>query len=306
MEIRSQADQRSRFDHETLGGVLSEVADGGTVLTVQPGGNHGDTLIYRGFEKFVEGTEIDHVALDSDRVRYDAPGSFPSSNVVADIRWAYKQWKYARHRLFNDISAVYIHGGGNFNDMWRVGIECYRTVANYFDCPIVIGPQSCQFTETDPTKIFEEVSNETHFFCREAYSHEIIAESAAECDHVEVYLEDDTALHLTAADLPVDAFAEEYTLVAMRMDQDSAEPTISEDIPGPVKVSDTSKMEDSYEDWVNTAARASHIYTDRLHVAILGWILDKPITWYGTGYHKNRGVYEHSLAEEPGIEFHTG
>jgi exopolysaccharide biosynthesis predicted pyruvyltransferase EpsI len=93
--------------------------------------------------------------------------------------------------------------------------------------------------------------------------------------------------------------------VAMRMDEDSADPTIEDDVPGPVKVNDVSATADSFEEWVNAAARAQYIYTDRLHIAILGSILDKPMTWYDTGFHKSRGVYQYSLAGEPGIEFHS-
>lgn len=288
---------------EHLNNVLSDVVNSGELLTIQPGGNHGDSLIYHGFEKYISETDINQVRLDNDRFRYDAPPDFPTVNLLMDAHWIYKQWQYGRNQIFNDISAIYIHGGGNFNDLWKVGIQCYLTAARYFDCPIIIGPQSCQFEETNPTAIFEKVSNETHFFCRERYSQDIIEEAAESCDHVNVYLEEDTALFLNVEDLPIQTRNDEYTLLAMRMDQDSVIPEINEDISAPIKVSDISKMEDTYEDWINTAAKAKHIYTDRLHVAILGWILEKPITWYDTGYHKNKGVYEYSLSKEPNIEF---
>lgn len=282
---------------EQLDNILSKVVKDGTLLTVQPGGNHGDSLIYYGFDKYLETTDIGRIRLASNEVRFDAPQGFPS------LEWMHKQWRYARHRMAEDIDAVYIHGGGNFNDLWSVGIQCYVTAGRYFDCPIVVGPQSVQFDETDPENIFDRVSNETHFVCREEYSYDIMQETTADIDHVDVYLAEDTALYLEKGDMPVDRFAEDYTLVAMRMDKDSALPTIDEEIPDPVTVSDISKMEPTYEDWVQRAARASHIYTDRLHVALLGLILDKPITWYNTGYHKNMGIYEYSVGEHPNVEF---
>jgi len=288
---------------EKLRTVLADVVDGGPLLTIQPGGNHGDSLIYLGFDKLVDATDIDRVRLDSGRFRYDAPAEFPSTDLVTDVRWLYHQWKYARHRLFGDVAAIYIHGGGNFNDMWNVGIDCYRAAGRYFDCPIVVGPQSCQFERTDPTSIFERIPNETHFFCRERYSYDIMEDATRSCDHVDVYLEDDTALYLEKENLPVRAYEDDYALVAMRMDQDSSEPMIQQDIRAPVKVSDISKMKETFEEWVNTAAQASHVYTDRLHVAILGAILNKPVTWYNTGYHKNQGVYEYSLANEANLDF---
>lgn len=290
---------------EKLDDVLTGVVGDGKLLTVQPGGNHGDSLIYHGFENYLEATDIEQVRLDTGRFRYDAPRNSLSMDIRSNLEWAYKQWKYARHQMLDDISAVYIHGGGNFNDMWEVGIKCYETIARYFDCPIIVGPQSCQFEASDPTEIFEGVSNETHFFCREEYSYEIMREAASDVGHVDVYIDTDTALLVDAEDLPPHRLRDEYTLLAMRMDQDSTIPLIESEIRQPVKVNDISKMEPTYGEWVNVAAGASRIYTDRLHVAILGHILGKPITWYNTGYHKNRGVYEYSLADEPNIEFIT-
>lgn len=289
---------------DQLDAVLSEVVDGGTLLEIQPGGNHGDSLIYHGFNKYLERADFEVVGLDDGRFRFDAPRTKPSLNPVGTARWGYKQWQYARHRLTGDVSAVYIHGGGNFNDLWKVGIRSYLSAARYFDCPIVVGPQSCQFEETDPADVFRRAGNETHFFCREEYSYDIVREAAGKCGNVDVYLDDDTALFLEREDLPVRDHDEEHTLLAMRMDKDSRIPTIDRDVAGPIVVNDISKMESTYEEWVNAAARAERIFTDRLHVAILGAILEKPIVWYNTGYHKNQGVYEYSLANEPGVEFH--
>lgn len=286
-----------------LNSVLQDVVGDGTLLTVQPGGNHGDSLIYHGFEKYIDETGIDRTELDSGRFRFDAPRGFSLTDARRNARWSYQQWKYARHRLFGDVSAVYIHGGGNFNDLWQVGIDCFLTIARFFDCPIVVGPQSCQFEETDPTALFESISNDIHFFCREEYSYDIIWRATMQCDHVDVYTDDDTALYIESDDLPAHTNTSEYTLLALRMDKDSTDPVIETDIDAPVKVSDISKMDDTYQQWVRTAARAERIYTDRLHVAILGWILDKPVTWYDTESHKNRGVYEYSLSDEPNIDF---
>jgi exopolysaccharide biosynthesis predicted pyruvyltransferase EpsI len=288
---------------DRLSDVLTEAVGQGTLLTVQPGGNHGDSLIYHGFDKYLRSAGIDRVGLGDGRFRYDAPRHDVTPNPVSWALWGREQWNYARHRLNDDVSAIYIHGGGNFNDLWRVGIRCYETAARYFDCPIVVGPQSCQFDETDPSELFRRVSNETHFFCRERYSYDIMQEAAEPFDHVDVYLDHDTALFLDSEDLPVDRFSEEYTLLAMRMDKDSRTPLIESDIPAPLKVNDISKMEDTYGEWIDVAARAEHIYTDRLHVAILATILDKSVTWYDTGYHKNRGVYEYSLSDAPRVTF---
>ncbi|MEM7624100.1 MAG: polysaccharide pyruvyl transferase family protein [Planctomycetota bacterium] len=50
-----------------------------------------------------------------------------------------------------------------------------------------------------------------------------------------------------------------------------------------------------WEDFTHAISRARLVITDRLHVAILGYLLDKPV-FLGQGcYHKTRGVYELSM-----------
>ncbi|WP_123538499.1 polysaccharide pyruvyl transferase family protein [Halosimplex salinum] len=284
-------------------GVLSDVAVPGEVLTVQPGGNHGDELIYRGFRRIADQIDVGQVPLRSGENRYDAPPSLPTANLVTYGKVVHRHACYLRHRLTTTPSAVYIHGGGNFNDIWREGIACYEAATRYFDCPVVVGPQSCRFESIDPSDLFGRVDNETHFFCREEYSYRTMKAAAAGHEHVSVYLDDDTALSLTADSLPVTERDPEYTLVAMRADAESADPLLQEDISAPIKVSDISVTADSFEEFVQTAADAEYVHTDRLHVAILASLLDTPVTWYEIGYHKSRGVYEHSLSHRDDVTF---
>ncbi|MXR52987.1 hypothetical protein GRX03_15415 [Halovenus sp. WSH3] len=283
-----------------LRNVLTDVVGGGTLLTVQPGSTHGDSLTRQGFEEYLDGTAIRRIDLDDSRFD-ESRGSF--TGLTQSAKWGYQQLQYARTRLFEDVSAVYIHGSGNVTDRRRAGIDCFLTVARFFDCPIIVGPQSCQFEETDPSALFERVDNETHFFCREKYSYDVIWRASAQCDHVEVYADDDTALYVEERALPKHSNTAEYTLLALRTDGNSLVPTIGTDITAPLTVNDISTMEQSYGQWVRAAARAERIYTDRVRVAILGWILDTPVTWYDTEQHTGRGVYEYSLSDEPQITF---
>ncbi|WP_380677915.1 polysaccharide pyruvyl transferase family protein [Salinigranum sp. GCM10025319] len=286
-----------------MGTVLNEIADKGHVLTIQPGGNHGDELIYRGFERIRENENLDTIPFDEGRNRLDAPPPLSVTSPLQSLRWARKQATYLRHRFTTSPSVVYIHGGGNFNDLWRSGVDCYRHAARYFDCPIVIGPQSCRFETIDPATIFSDTDQETHLFCREEYSYDIMEDAASDHDHVSLYLADDTALSLTKDDLPVTDYSSEYTLVAMRTDAESASPLLQDDLTAPIQVSDISITMDAFEDFVNAVARAKEVHTDRLHVAILATLLGKRVVWYEVGYHKSRGVYEYSLSDEKNITF---
>lgn len=284
--------------------VIEDVVGNGSVLTIQPGGNYGDYLIYRGFDKMLERSSVKKIPFAGGTERVDGPPDLPSGNILDYLDWLSTHSNYIRNRLSHDVSAIYIHGGGNFNDLWLEGVNCYNAAGKYFSCPIIIGPQSCLFEETDPRSVFEQVNNETHFFCREEYSRDIIEEATEDLNHVTTYLSQDTALYLDKSDLSFDVLSDQYSLIAMRSDKESFNPQIEYDIKKPVVVQDISTAAEGFDDWINITAQASVVYTDRLHVAILATILDKPLYWYEASYHKSRGVYEFSLFEKDNINFH--
>lgn len=294
-----------------LSETVSRVVDDGSLLTIQPGGNHGDSLIYEGARRFFDDHGIDTIPLRSGRFRDDSPTD-PALTSVAGVystltdRPLRRELAYARHRWNPDIDAVYIHGGGNFNDLWGNGVRCLRAVARHIDTPIIIGPQSFYFTETDPAELLADVDNDVHLLCRERYSLELMRSATEQLGHVRLVTDHDTSLYLDSEDLPVGATTDEYSLIALRRDEESADVLLDERIDAPVLVRDISLEEANYEAFVGTAARARKLYTDRLHGAIVATLLGTEVRLYENTYHKNRGVYELSLEPFSTVEFVPG
>lgn len=282
-----------------------------TLLTVPPAGNHGDALLQSGFRAMatdlgvpirrlgtVLGTDL--TGLIDDVNPRNASLSHPTSLVRAAI--AAGLW--ALNGARTDVDTVYIHGGGNFNELWGDGVGCFEVATRFFEGDIVVGPQSCQFERTDPRSLFVDVSNEVHLFCRERYSYELMDEAVSDLPHVTAHLSPDTALYYEREDLVRGSGTEEYTLLAFRGDRESAgsrdvdcggdTATVEEDI---------SVTRDSLSAFVEAVARAERVHTDRLHVGVLATILGKPTTLYANAYHKNRGVYEYSLSGYEHVEF---
>jgi exopolysaccharide biosynthesis predicted pyruvyltransferase EpsI len=296
------------LDLDGLTDTIPDVVDDGSLLTIQPGGNHGDSLIYEGARRFFDDHGIDTIPLRSGRFRDDSPTD-PAFTSVAAVystltdRPLRRELAYARHRWNTGIDAVYIHGGGNFNDLWGNGVRCLKAVARHLDAPIVVGPQSFHFPETDPTALFAGVDNDVHLLCRERYSLELMRSATEPLGHVRVASNHDTSLYLDAEDLPVEALTDEYSLIALRRDEESATVLLDEPIDAPVLVRDISVEEPCYEAFVRSAARARKVYTDRLHGAIVATLLGTEVRLYENAYHKNRGVYESSLEPFSTVEF---
>lgn len=282
-----------------------------TLLLVPPAGNHGDALLRLGFRTRIETLGIPSTRfgtlLGLDVVDF-VGGANPFDVDYGDVRSvgcsSVAALAWARHRLHADFDTIYIHGGGNFNEIWGDGIGCFRAAASLFDCDIIVGPQSYLFEDTDPADIFRDVSNEVYLFCRERYSYEVLNGSVSDLDHVDVALSPDTAFYLGKADLIAGDGTEEYVLVAFRGDRESSG-SHEVNVPGGEEVvdEDISDTRDSLADFIEAVARAKRVYTDRLHVATLAAILEKPVTLYGNVYHKNIGVYEYSLSDYDHVEF---
>lgn len=270
---------------DTLREVISHLVGSGTLLTVQPGGNHGDALIYKGANKFFDENDVETLPLQPGEVRFERPpqmkldGLYDIYNIPTQSYKILKnQYLYAQHRNNSDISAVYIHGGGHFNDEWGKewggGIRCLKTVARYFDVPIIIGPISCHFTERDPNPVFNSIDNEIHILCREEYSYSVL-ENTVKSGRITLYVEDDTALYLDASDLDVESSREDFSLISLRKGKESINNMVDVTVEPPILARDISQDEETFERFVNTASSAEKIYTDRLHGAIIGAVLDK-------------------------------
>lgn len=259
------------------------------LLVVEPQGNFGDHLIFRGFEKLCSEKEVE---LDIIRRR----------SIFSSLL-GYLQLGWKTFNPYDTYDAVYIHGGGNFNEIWGEGVNLYNRITSIYDGTVIVGPQSCKFGETNPKDVFENVDNETYFHCREKYSFEIMEDSTEELGHVSLSLSHDTALHLEASDFKVDQTDEDYTLVALRGDKESAGADPEFDRSKNIIQSDVSSESKNLDDFINTIANAEEVYTDRLHVAITAYIFNVPTTFYDNMYHKNRGVYGYSLSDSNKVQF---
>lgn len=306
-------------------------------LLIEPGGNNGDRLIYRGLE-----CRLDEHGVAYESIQYTGPDnviSYPK-RVVNDLASNVGRIVFPYPKL-DRADVVVIHGGGNMNDLWGFGIELLRKVLLQVpDTPVVVGPQTYWFAETAIGEVLAGDTPPVHLFCRERYSYNILQGATLPPD-VSVTLSDDTALYLDPEwlrgrlDEPVSETG--YDLYAFRDDRESvlsrhdgagqgpggttADGPDSASSGGPdgagggttggdgsadgdvVRADVSDEQTHTFEEFIATVDGARTIYTDRLHVALLGHLLDTAVTLYENSYYKNRGVYKYSLADDPDVTF---
>lgn len=273
--------------------------------TVTPGGNHGDTLIHMGLNKKLYEHGIEYTSLNLEEIY--------SRDIVSGLKYVLNiaAWKLGLEMGFQlleipeDADLILFEGGGYMNDIWY-GPVLLKQILKKHSQPVAVAPQSYWFESTDLMGHFTDDRSVT-LFCRERRSLELLL-GMPQRPNVDIKTSGDTALYLDAEDLRtlIKPAREPYDLICFRKDKESIiapekRREIIESSDAPL-VEDISKKGD-LGDFISTVANARQVHTDRLHVAIAAHILRKEATLYPNRYHKNRGVYEYSLAGDPEIRF---
>ena len=236
---------------------------------IEPGGNFGDYLIYRGAHKIAAVAGINYRTIS--HAEYMC-GSFGADDVI------------------------YVHGGGALNEIWGYDhlFTQYRHAFGQDGATAICGPQSVLSDESVlRDRIFGEMINRTtkvHMFARDPISLEVLKKCAPAW--MELGVDHDTALNLSADDLGVSRRAGGYVLYSVRTDREAV-PVREKNLLS-FWIDPIYRCQD-VDHWMLVHNRAGKIVTNRLHSAILGHILGKPTVLLANNYYKNRAVWEYSL-----------
>lgn len=244
-------------------------------LFVKPGGNFGDYLIYFGAETLAKRFGVSFESISTEEFI-----KTPSKDVI-----------------------VYIHGGGGFNE-WCSGrsFDCLAYALQNYTSDVIYGPcttsQNLDFLTERFNDCFQNVitSNVT-IFARENITFELLKKIPALMDNAEIYIDHDTAFHLSKQDLIEKAGEAKtnYSLYGYRIDNESS--GVDHDVNCLRVVCDPPKFTDSFEHWLRLHLHAKKIVTNRTHSSIAGAILGKETILFASKYHKNESIWHYSLKQ---------
>jgi exopolysaccharide biosynthesis predicted pyruvyltransferase EpsI len=249
---------------------------GRSIFFIEPGGNFGDHLIYKGAYKLAQAGGVPFTIL-----------TFEEFQV----------------KKFGPNDVVYIHGGGGFVPWWSgKPMKMLKKLSEEFLGTLILGPTTFSEDAGYIQTVLKDCLGSNNFkelfvFTRDQISFAIIqkhlpCQATVICDH-------DTALNLVKEDLIQGAVPHgKYVLFAIRQDKErpASQPFDYFSWLDPIDVSS------SFEEWLGFHARARKIVTNRTHSTIVGSILGIPTVMLPNSYHKNRSVWEFSLRDR-GVEW---
>ena len=238
---------------------------------VEPGGNYGDYLIYKGAYKLANFLKIQFHSVNYQE--------FMNLNFPREV-------------------VIYIHGSGGYLPWWSGRpIKIFRKATNTHRGIVILGPTSFfsdhNFLQaTIVADVKRAISKKIFIFTREAISYKELKKCLPAS--VEVDLDHDTALNLSWNDIVKRKTKGRFILYAIREDKESINVKKRDFLTIWV---DPPRFCYDFNHWIAIHYYANKIITNRLHSAILGVILEKPTILIPNNYHKNHAVWEYSLSQ---------
>jgi len=203
---------------------------------------------------------------------------------------------------------ILLRGGAYLNDIWG-GYGALKLAASLAHSKpakgVIIAPHSFWFRKRGLPKPFLDINQVMHIFCREPVSYKLL-KSLQFRNNIHVDIAPDSALYLTKKDFRLQRNDRRHILLAPRLDRESAvkwrtmrfrrkggEPIVCKDV----------NLCSDFGKFVAAIGNSSKVFTDRLHVAILGGILNKETYLLPNSYHKNKSAYRFSLNRFPYVNF---
>lgn len=240
---------------------------------IEPGGNHGDQLIYEGMFKLANENQITFQSQTFDTIQSE---------------------NFSKDKIY------YIHGGGGYNK-YNSGksFKLLELLTKQKGIIVIQGPCSIDTDGEVAQKLIDIFSNATceaiMFFVREKTSQNYI-EKNVPFEGFELGLDVDTAFHLNKEyiESKYGQTTNRYALDIIRKDGESTTymPHRSNSV-----ILDPAYYATSFKHWYRLHAHAESILSNRTHSAILGAILGKKVFFYNGVYHKNRSIWEYTLKE---------
>lgn len=242
-------------------------------IFVEPGGNPGDYLIYKGAEKLAKISGIKYTTVNYDK--------FLTSQYPKDY-------------------VIYIHGSGGYVPFWEITpLVLKKAITSHLGI-VIMGPttffnDTAYLKETIAIDAKDRKADKLIIFAREQTS--FISLKDALSENIELNLDHDTALNLNMNDIIKIFPKKSFRLYAIREDKESTNIPFHSyynvwiDPASPELVL-------NLKQWIYLHARAKAIVTNRCHSAILGSILNIPVTLLPNSYHKNRSIWEYSLCHK--------
>jgi exopolysaccharide biosynthesis predicted pyruvyltransferase EpsI len=185
---------------------------------------------------------------------------------------------------------LFVYGCGGFSRAYNHMVDYLGHYLGKFD-QIIVLPASFDVSCERVRAFLAGIPKNMTIYCRERYSYEQVLTVVPSAETV--YLDHDLAFHL---DFSVWKVKGRGRLLAFRTDAES---------PGVYEIAgnrDISQGDETMgESLLQEVSRYEEVHTNRAHVAIAAAMMEKRTFVYPSIYHKQKGIYQYSLAHLPRV-----
>ena len=198
---------------------------------------------------------------------------------------------------------LFYGGGGNLNHMYN---DCRSFLNNNYKYnEIVILPH----TINSNNDLLSKLDNNIKILCREIISYNYVSnilknkENVFLCKDLAFYLEPEflNSYYNTIGSGVFNAFRKDIESNYKGRVRNNDDLSLSVYKPNPNN--DIKIFENVVKNFLFKISVYETINTDRLHIAIAGYLLNKKVNLYSNSYFKNKAVYEYSLKHSKNISF---
>lgn len=186
-----------------------------------------------------------------------------------------------------------VYGCGAFSERFHHMVTYTRHYFDHFE-RIIILPASFQTSCPKVGEFLSTLPDKVEIFCREKYSYDLVQDCIRRKDTV--YLDMDLAFYVDYSRWQrkgggiAKSFRTDEEAPLAQLDEDNIDLSQGDETMGEALLKDISAF---YE-----------IHTNRAHVAIAAALMGKQTHLYPSTYHKQKGIYEYSLAHLKNVRWY--
>ncbi len=232
--------------------------------------------------------------------------------LVKAMEYIFQQLQINPVAEARNAEIILINGGGTMTDKGPATKKLAAFIDEYPETAMIVAPSYYQYKSCDFSRICSKTKAPIQLFVRDNLSYEFLLGLDLPTNVVS-NLSQDLAFELRSSSFIQDLqqkSSQQHILITLKQEIVEQDEIIKRLIDQQLYLSRSKTIncdistKVSYDEFIESICQAKIIYTDRLHVGLLGHLLNKDIHFVLNNNVKIKGVYEYNLDKASNVQLH--